>query len=116
MNTMRKGKGKQVMHSIKFSIAEIWILAPSRCFFIVSFTISRCRWIEEIEGKQTDLVTVQIKLEEHRQHEQLLKKENELLKVGKLGTIFYLLLRITQNKLVVTERILIFLLLTEGEC
>ncbi|KAG7582503.1 Kinesin motor domain [Arabidopsis suecica] len=37
-------------------------------------------WIEEIEGKQTDLVTAQIKLEEHRQYEQLLKKENELLK------------------------------------
>ncbi|CAH8358439.1 unnamed protein product [Eruca vesicaria subsp. sativa] len=37
-------------------------------------------WLEEIEGKQTDLVTAQIELEEHRQHEQLLKKENELLK------------------------------------
>ncbi|CAH2053339.1 unnamed protein product [Thlaspi arvense] len=37
-------------------------------------------WIEEIEGKQTDLVTAQIELEEHRQHEQLLKKENEFLK------------------------------------
>ncbi|CAD5323501.1 unnamed protein product [Arabidopsis thaliana] len=37
-------------------------------------------WIEEIEGKQTELVTAQIKLEEHRQYQQLLKKENELLK------------------------------------
>ncbi|CAN8258819.1 unnamed protein product [Cochlearia groenlandica] len=37
-------------------------------------------WIEEIEGKQTDLVTAQIELEEHRQHEQLLKEENEFLK------------------------------------
>ncbi|KAH0926931.1 hypothetical protein HID58_019187 [Brassica napus] len=37
-------------------------------------------WLEEIEGKQTDLVTAQIELEEHRQHEQLLKKENEFLK------------------------------------
>ncbi|KAG2271442.1 hypothetical protein Bca52824_065997 [Brassica carinata] len=37
-------------------------------------------WLEEIEGKQSDLVTAQIELEEHRQHEQLLKKENEFLK------------------------------------
>ncbi|CAA7052987.1 unnamed protein product [Microthlaspi erraticum] len=37
-------------------------------------------WIEEIEGKKTDLVIAQIELEEHRQHEQLLKKENEFLK------------------------------------
>lgn len=37
-------------------------------------------WLEEIEGKQTDLVTAQIELEEHKQHEQLLKKENEFLK------------------------------------
>ncbi|XP_024015333.1 kinesin-like protein KIN-12D [Eutrema salsugineum] len=37
-------------------------------------------WIEEMEGKQTDLVTAQIELEEQRQHEQLLKKENKFLK------------------------------------
>ncbi|VVA94014.1 unnamed protein product [Arabis nemorensis] len=40
----------------------------------------RQKWIEEIEGKQTDIVTAQIELEERRQHEQLLKKENEFLK------------------------------------
>lgn len=88
MNTMRKGKGKQVLHSVKSSSRNM----DFRCLIIVSLTISRCRWIEEIEGKQTDLVTTQIKLEEHRQYEQLLKKENELLKVRKL------VLRIIQNK------------------
>ncbi|XP_019092244.1 PREDICTED: kinesin-like protein KIN-12D [Camelina sativa] len=47
---------------------------------INEYNEERQGWIEEIDGKQTDLVTAQIKLEEHRQHEQLLKKENELLK------------------------------------
>ncbi|XP_010489930.1 PREDICTED: kinesin-like protein KIN-12D [Camelina sativa] len=47
---------------------------------INEYNEERQGWIEEIDGKQTDLVTAQIKLQEHRQHEQLLKKENELLK------------------------------------
>ncbi|XP_010525678.1 PREDICTED: kinesin-like protein KIN-12D [Tarenaya hassleriana] len=37
-------------------------------------------WIEEIERKQAELVAAEIELEKHRQHEQLFKKENELLK------------------------------------
>ena len=60
-------------------------MAPSRWLI----TISGGRCLEEIEGKQSDLVTAQIELEEHRQHEQLLKKENEFLKVRKSATLFH---------------------------
>lgn len=52
-----------------------------------------------MEGKKTDLVIAQIELEEHRQHEQLLKKENEFLKVGNIRNTI-LVLRIIQSKLV----------------
>lgn len=39
------------------------------------------RWLQEMDRKQAELVAVQIALENLRQRDQLLKTENEMLKV-----------------------------------
>ena len=41
------------------------------------------RWLEEIDRKQAEMVAAQISLEKLRQRDQLLKTENEMLKVEK---------------------------------
>ena len=48
------------------------------------------RWLEEIDRKQAELVAAQIALEKLHQRDQLLKTENEMLKV-KVLKLFYLI-------------------------
>ncbi|KAF3435686.1 hypothetical protein FNV43_RR22777 [Rhamnella rubrinervis] len=44
------------------------------------FIEEREAWLEEINRKQAEVVAIQIALEKHQQHDQLLKTENEMLK------------------------------------
>ena len=39
------------------------------------------RWLQEMDRKQADMVAAQIALEQLRQRDQLLRAENEMLKV-----------------------------------
>lgn len=52
-------------------------------FFCLSkpFQVLFSRWLEEIERKQAEMVAAQIALEKLRQRDQMLKTENEMLKV-----------------------------------
>lgn len=54
------------------------ILLSLQCLSLLS---SSSRWLEEIERKQAEMVAAQIALEKLRRQDQLLKTENEMLKV-----------------------------------
>lgn len=72
----RKGWATRFLF-LSFYYSE-FLLHPSvflKCLF-ESF-----RWLEEIDRRQAELVAAQIALEKHRQQEQLLRTENEVLKV-----------------------------------
>jgi kinesin family protein 15 len=58
--------------------------------------MSLTRWLEEIDRKQAEIVAAQIALEKHRQRDQLLKTENEMLKVAILSILekIWFLLRV----------------------
>lgn len=49
--------------------------------------MSLTRWLEEIDRKQAEIVATQIALEKHRQRDQLLETENEMLKVAILSIL-----------------------------
>lgn len=74
MSLLRRGKGKQLY----FKIGEI-CLSISPCVSLLCALL--CRWLEEIDRKQAEMVAAQIALEKLRQRDQLHKTENEMLKV-----------------------------------
>lgn len=72
------------------------LLVTSIFSFQASLTISPTylsfclfSWLEEIDRKQAEMLTLQVALEKLRYKDQLLKTENEMLKVWTL-TLFYL--------------------------
>lgn len=47
------------------------------------------RWLEEIDRKQAEMVAAHIAMEKLRQRDQLLKTENEMLKVKNFKSVFW---------------------------
>jgi hypothetical protein len=84
MNLLKKGKGNYVsdFFGIEKRISDVKLmLAFINYTNLFDSQMLLVRWLQDIDRKQAELVDAQIALEKLRQRDQLLKTENELLRV-----------------------------------
>jgi cell division protein FtsB len=84
MNLLKRGKGNYVSEffGIVKRISDVKLLLAFINYTNLFYSqILLVRWLQDIDRKQAELVAAQIALEKLRQRDQLLKTENELLRV-----------------------------------